>query len=201
MAEPAAHDLKRVAPDVEIIWRAFELRPEPVPTLDPRGEYLTRVWRDAVYPMAERLGVTMRLPPVQPRSRLAHEAAQWARRQGRFEDYNASVFRAFFERGEDIGDTDVLARLTSDLQLDEAGLRSALERREFEGVVLADERDAERLGVTGVPAFIADRRAMLFGVQPVAALQEMVARVSATAEDQTSARLDHLPLRITRLEN
>ena len=201
MAEPAAHDLKRVAPDVEIIWRAFELRPEPVPTLDPRGEYLTRVWRDAVYPMAERLGVTMRLPPVQPRSRRAHEAAQWARRQGRFEDYNAAVFRAFFERGEDIGDTDVLAQIASDLQLDEAGLRSALERRAFEGVVLADERDAERLGVTGVPAFIADRRAMLFGVQPVATLQEMVARVSATAEDQTPARLDHLPLRITRLEN
>ena len=25
-------------------WRAFELRPEPVPTLPPRGEYLVNVW-------------------------------------------------------------------------------------------------------------------------------------------------------------
>ena len=183
---------------MEIVWRAFELRPEPVPTLDPGGEYLTRVWRDAVYPIAERLGVTMRLPPVQPRSRRAHEAARWARRQGRFEVYNAAVFRAFFERGEDIGDTEALARLASDLQLDEAGLRSALERREFEDDVLADERAAESLGVTGVPAFIADRRAMLFGVQPVATLQEMIARVRATAENQTSAPLSQLPLRITR---
>lgn len=198
MAEPAVHDLKRVAPDVEIVWRAFELRPEPVPTLDPGGEYLTRVWRDAVYPMAQRLGIRMRLPPVQPRSRRAHEAAQWARRQGRFEDYNAAVFRAFFERGEDIGEVDVLARLASDLQLDGAGLRSALERREFEDDVLADGREAGRLGVTGVPAFIADRRAMLFGVQPSATLQEMVARVRATAEDQTSTSPGHLPLRITR---
>lgn len=169
--------------------------------LDPRGEYLTRVWRDAVYPMAERLGVTMRLPPAQPRSRRAHEAAQWARRQGRFEDYNAAVFRAFFKRGEDISDTDVLARLASGLQLDEAALRSALERREFEGEVLADEREAERLGVTGVPAFIANRRAMLFGVQPVATLQEMVAQVRATAEDQTSTPLGRLPLSITRQKN
>jgi hypothetical protein len=39
---------------------------------------------------------------MQPRSRLAHQAAHWARGQGRFEDYNAAVFRAFFERGEDI---------------------------------------------------------------------------------------------------
>jgi predicted DsbA family dithiol-disulfide isomerase len=198
LAEPAVHDLKRLAPDVEIVWRAFELRPEPVPTLDPRGEYLTRVWREAVYPMAEHLGIQMRLPPVQPRSRRAHEAAQWARRQGRFEDYNAAVFRAFFERGEDIGNVGVLARLASDLQLDESALRSALERREFESDVLADEQEAARLGVTGVPAFIADRRAMLFGVQPVATLQEMVARVSATTAAQTSTPLSHLPLRITR---
>ena len=172
-----------------------------MPTLDPGGEYLTRVWRDAVYPMAERLGIGMRLPPIQPRSRRAHEAAQWARREGRFEDFNAAVFRAFFERGEDIGDTEALAGLASDLQLDEIGLRSALERREFEGDVLADEREAERLGVTGVPAFIADRRAMLFGVQPVATLQEMIMRVCATAGDQTSTPLGHLPIRITRREN
>lgn len=198
MAEPAIHDLKRLAPDVEIVWRAFELRPEPVPTLDPRGEYLTRVWRDAVYPMAERLGVTMHLPPVQSRSRRAHEAAQWARRRGRFEDYNSAVFRAFFERGEDIGDVDVLARIAFDLQLDDAALRSALERREFEGDVLVDEHEAARLGVTGVPAFIADRRAMLFGVQPVVTLREMVARVSATTAAQTSTPLSHLPLRLTR---
>jgi predicted DsbA family dithiol-disulfide isomerase len=47
--------------------------------------------------------MTMKLPPVQPRSRLAHEAARWAREQGCFDDYHAAVFRSFFERGEDIG--------------------------------------------------------------------------------------------------
>ncbi len=79
------------------MWRAYELRPHSVPTLDPDGEYLHRVWDASVYPMAERMGIPMKLPPVQPRSRLAHEAAQWAREQGRFDDYNAAVFRAFFE--------------------------------------------------------------------------------------------------------
>ncbi|MDQ3803335.1 MAG: hypothetical protein M3416_05715 [Acidobacteriota bacterium] len=54
----------------EVVWRAFELRPEPVPALDPNGEYLRRVWRSSVYPLAEWLGVTMRPPPVQPRSRI-----------------------------------------------------------------------------------------------------------------------------------
>ena len=94
--------------DVELIWCAFELRPDPVPTLDPKGEYLQRVWRDSVYPLSDRLGFNMKLPSVQPRSRKAHEAAHWARSAGYFNEYNLAIFRAFFEKGEDIGKIDVL---------------------------------------------------------------------------------------------
>ncbi len=155
------------------------MRPEPVRTLDPHGEYLTRVWRESVYPLAERLSVIMKLPPVQPRSRLAHEAAKWAQTQRRFDDYNAAVFRSFFERGENIGDLEVLVRLASDLRLDAEALCRALREREFEASVSADEREAEKLGVSGVPAFVADRRAALSGVQPVSALSALVDRARA----------------------
>lgn len=175
MAEPAVHELRRQDADVEVVWRAYELRPEPVPTLDPGGEYLQRVWRDAVYPLSERLGITMRLPPVQPRSRLAHEAAHWARTvAGRFDEYNAAVFRAFFERGEDIGEVDVLIELARALELDDGALRRALEGREYEASVLADEREAAALGISGVPAFVADRRALVSGVQTVERLKNLV---------------------------
>ncbi|HCX31328.1 MAG TPA: disulfide bond formation protein DsbA [Blastocatellia bacterium] len=177
MAEPAVHELVKAEPVVEIVWRAFELRPEQVPTLVPKGDYLQRAWSTSVYPLAERLGVTMKLPPVQPRTRLAHEAAHWARMQGRFDDYHAEVFRAFFERGEDIGDVDVLASLALELGLDSASLRLALKTREFEESVLKDEREAASLGVTGVPAFIANRKAALSGVQPVENLKKLVERV------------------------
>ncbi|MDQ3309649.1 MAG: DsbA family protein, partial [Gemmatimonadota bacterium] len=29
---------------LEVEWKAFELRPDPVPTLDPAGEYLRTTW-------------------------------------------------------------------------------------------------------------------------------------------------------------
>lgn len=164
---------------MEIVWRAFELRPEPVPTLDPGGEYLTRAWRDGVYPLAERLGITMRLPPVQPRSLLAHEAAKWAATVNRFDDYNKAVFRSFFERGENIGEAEVLVKLAEELRLDAEELRRALAHREFEAQVLADEREAAALGVSAVPAFVANRCAALSGVQSVAALQTLIERVKA----------------------
>jgi predicted DsbA family dithiol-disulfide isomerase len=164
-------------PHVELIWRAFELRPEPVPMIDPNSDYLRRAWSDSVAPMAERLGVTMRFPPVKPRTRLAHEAAHWARAQGRFDDYHNEVFRAFFERGEDIGDGEVLIALAQKLELDSESLRQALTSREFGASVVADEHEAARLGMNGVPAFVADRKAALSGVQPIENLKKLVESV------------------------
>lgn len=175
------HELVKSDPAIEVVWRAFELRPEPVPALDPAGDYLRRAWATSVYPLAERLGVMMKLPPLQPRSRRAHEAAHWARTQGRFDDYHASIFRAFFERGEDIGDMNVLASLASELTLPGETLRDALERRVFESSALDDEREAAALGISGVPAFVADRRTALSGVQPVDSLKQLVAHARTSA--------------------
>jgi predicted DsbA family dithiol-disulfide isomerase len=161
-------------PDVAIVWRAFELRPDPVPTLDPNGEYLHRVWGSSVYPLAENLGIDIKLPPVQPRSRRAHEAAHWARRHGKFREYNDALFRAFFQRGEDIGNTDVLVRLASDMGVDGDDLRAALDNDLSLENVLADEREAKKLGLSGVPAFVANRKIALSGVQSVESLQKLV---------------------------
>ena len=168
--------MPRAEAGIEVTWRAYELRPDPVPTLDPDGEYLRRVWASSVYPLAASLGMEIRLPPVQPRSRLAHEAAYWARSQGGFDDYNAAVFRAFFENGADIGKEDVLVALASELGLDGESLGRALAAREFQRAVLEDERDARFAGVNGVPAFIANRRVLLSGVQPVETLRAFVAQ-------------------------
>ena len=119
----------------------------------------------------------MKFPPVKPRTRLAHEAAHWARAQGRFEDYHHEIFRAFFERGEDIGDVEVLMALARRLGLDSDSLRLALTNHEFEESVLADESEAARLGVSGVPAFVANRKAALSGVQPIENLMQLIETV------------------------
>ena len=148
-----------------------------MPTLDADGEYLHRVWGSSVYPMAERLGMTLRLPPVQPRSRRAHEAAHWSRTEGRFDEYNAEIFRAFFERGEDVGRIDVLTDLVAQLGLKSESLRRALESQVFEEAVLADERHAQALGISGVPAFVADGKAALSGVQSLEDLRALIEHV------------------------
>jgi len=171
-------ELKRRVPEVEVVWRAYELRPEPAPLA--ARDYLERAWRQSVYPMAERLGVPMRLPPNQAYSRLAHEAALWARAAGAFDAMNGAIFRAFFERGEDIGDADVLVRLAESAGLDGAALRESLERHEHLGAVLADEAAAERYGLRGVPAFVCGGYGLV-GVQSADTLEAFVERAGGTS--------------------
>jgi predicted DsbA family dithiol-disulfide isomerase len=153
LAEPAIEQVKKEFPDlIEVRWRAYELRPAPVPTLDPNGDYLHRVWSKAVFPMATERGIKVRLPPMQPRSRLAHEAVAFARLHNKDLELHHAIFIAFFEFGEDIGKLDVLVKLALKLDLEEPALRKALAEGGFREEVLADETLSQRLEITGVPA-------------------------------------------------
>jgi predicted DsbA family dithiol-disulfide isomerase len=142
---------------LDVVWHAFELRPDPVPTLDPDGDYLHTVWNRSVYPMAQQLGMRIKLPPVQPRSRKAFEAVAFARDAGRFDTMHLALFRAFFEQGRDIGDSAELLSLAQDCGLDSNALRAALDDGRYTQQVLQDERQAQALGVSGVPLILVRR--------------------------------------------
>ena len=139
---------------VRIDWRPFELRPDPVPTLEPNCTYLRDIWACAVYPKAMARGLSLRLPPVQPRSRLAHEAALFAKTESLFGAMNSALFKAFFEDGLDIGDLMILVEIGKGVGLDPEGLRHALEEGRHSKRVLAEEDQALKLGISGVPAIL-----------------------------------------------
>ncbi|HSH47226.1 MAG TPA: DsbA family protein [Halomonas sp.] len=166
---------ERFGEEVEIRWRAFELRPEPEPTLDPDGDYLHDIWERAVYPMAAERGMTLRLPRLQPRSRLAHEASAWASgresaRPGAGAAMRSALFRGFFEESLDLADSEALTQVAETQGLDGEALRRALAAGEFRERVLADQRAARELGIGGVPAlrFALDgeHAGVLEGAQP-----------------------------------
>jgi predicted DsbA family dithiol-disulfide isomerase len=181
LAEPALRTLLQEDGEIDVRWRSFELRPTTAPPLDPNAEYLHRVWETSVLPLAARLGVSMALPPVQPRTRRTHEAAHWARSIGRFDEFHSAILTAFFERGENIGEIDALVALADALGMPGAGLREALISRAFEQHVIDDEDLAREMDVGSVPAFIADGRVGVIGVQPVEVLRDLVARARETA--------------------
>jgi predicted DsbA family dithiol-disulfide isomerase len=169
--------------DIDIAWRAYELRPEPQPLLDPDGDYLVNIWETAVYPMAEERGLVLRLPPVQPRSRLAAVTAAFAQDVGAFDAVHEALFRAFFEEGLDIGDRSVLLDIATLAGLDSAELHRALGDPALEARVVAEEEQAVRLGIGGVPAMVirhgAGQAYLLSGAQPFDVVQHAVEQARA----------------------
>ncbi|MEW5789999.1 MAG: DsbA family oxidoreductase [Pseudomonadota bacterium] len=136
---------------VQIDWHAFELRPYPVPTLDPQGEYLRGTGERAGYPMAAQRGMRLRLSPVQPRSRRALEAAEFARDAGRHEAMHTALFRAFFKGGRDL---DVLLEVAASVDLEPTCLQAALEAGQYTAKVQADRALPEQLGIRSVPRML-----------------------------------------------
>ena len=141
--------------------------------LDPRGEYLTSAWNNHVYPLAEKIGLGMKMPSIQPRSRLAHEAAKWAETCGHMGEYHLALFKAIFVDDQDISNIDILMKLADDLNLDADDLRQSLEENRFTTQVVGDENEAMNVGVRAVPAFVVDGQLLAAGVQSVERLQDL----------------------------
>lgn len=156
LAEGALAELARDR-DVRVTTRPFELRPDPVPTLRPEDAYLPKIWRDVVYPMAERLGVPLTLPTVspQPRSEKAFMGLQLARERGVADAYSAAMFRAFFQDDRNIGDDRVLIQVAQSVGLDEQEMEKALRSEARRAQQRSDQAYAvDTVGVTSVPSVL-----------------------------------------------
>ena len=145
----------------------FELRPYPTPSLRPDGEYLQRAWSQSVYPLAEQMGVAIRLPTVspQPHTHLAFEGLQFAKEHGEGTAYNSRVVRAFFQEDQDIGDVEVLTRLAGEVGLVAQDFRQALNSRRYQEAHQRALNQASEMNITAIPAFQIGEH-LLFGVQP-----------------------------------
>lgn len=163
--------------EVEIEWMPFELRPYPTPTLKPEDEYLPRVWKASVYPMAERLGVPIQLPTVspQPYTRKAFLGLQYAKQQGKGNEYTTTVMKAFFQQNLNIGEDQVLKNILANLGLNPAELDEFVNSPQANAQHDADLQYAKQLGIQAVPSLAVGEQ-FFSGVPSVQALRDAVQR-------------------------
>ncbi|MDP9882792.1 putative DsbA family dithiol-disulfide isomerase [Sinomonas atrocyanea] len=77
-----------------------------------------------------------------------------------------ALLSAHFEHGEDIGSRDVLVRIGAEAGLDGSEITAALEAGTYRDSVAADIRQAQALGIQGVPFFVLDNKYGVSGAQP-----------------------------------
>jgi predicted DsbA family dithiol-disulfide isomerase len=118
----------------------------------------------------------MKLPSVSPYpyTNLAFQELEFAKDQGKGDEYNDAVFRAFFQQSRNIGRVDVLSEITKEVGLDSEQFRGALERGAYRDRVQQLLQTAyERIRVTAVPTMIIGRQ-RLEGLYPAETMRQVI---------------------------
>lgn len=178
-----------------VVWRPFELNPDvPVEGVD-RETFMAAKMPDqarleAAHVELERQGeasgIRFRFDLISriPNTRRSHLLIAHAARRGLQSAVKDRLMRAYFEEGADIGELDELVRLGTEVGLSAAETRNALILRVGQDGVVAAERHASVLGITGVPTYIFDGQYTISGAQEVG----IFARVFDQVAEFASAR-------------
>ncbi|MEQ8400232.1 MAG: DsbA family oxidoreductase [Roseitalea porphyridii] len=162
--------------DLSVTWRPFQLDATiPAGGVD-RREYLDAKFggadqaqeayaRIGAAGASEGIDFNFEAIDVSPNTLDAHRVIRWA--GGVDEATQGAVveqlFRRFFLHGEDIGQTDVLARAAGEAGMDDVLVRDLLATERDVEEVGAEAAHAAQIGVTGVPCFIFARRIAVSG--------------------------------------
>lgn len=167
-------------------WIAFPLHPET----PEQGQSLASLFagRDIDIPSvlahlkatAEKLGLAFNERNMTYNSRRAQEMAKYAEAQGCGHEFHRRVFEAYFARGENIVNYDVLGKIAAAAGLDPLGAEQAVRQGRYTEAVDQEWQRCRDMRITAVPTFHIDGR-RLVGAQSYEAIAAMV-RAAGVAE-------------------
>jgi predicted DsbA family dithiol-disulfide isomerase len=167
---------RRPHAEPRVVYRPFELNPDlPQEGVD-RAAFLAARINDqerfaesqrALVGLGAAVGITFRFDRIErvPNTRRSHLLIALAARRALQSAVKERVMRAYFEEGADIGDVEELVRLGVEAGLPEHETRRNLVLGAGTDAVVAAERHAVGLGLSGVPTFIFDGQYTLSGAQ------------------------------------
>jgi predicted DsbA family dithiol-disulfide isomerase len=161
---------------VSISWRAFQLNPDMSSAGVSRESYLAakfgsplraaRIY-DAMRDAGGAEGIEFAFDRIRrtPNTIAAHRLVRFASKQGKADRLVEALFRAYFEQGRDTGRIEVLADIAAETGFERLAALRWLESDAALAEILEEDRNARRLGITGVPCFIIDSGYALSGAQ------------------------------------
>lgn len=163
--------------DFEIQYLPFELNPNiPKEGFDQKeylinkfgGEIRYKEVTDHVTKIAteEGLNFNFSLQAKSPNTLDAHRIIWLAQKEEKQKEVAEAFFKAYFEKGIDLTQTENLISISKEAGLDEVMVRNFLGSEEAINEVRIQEELNQKLGVTGVPFYIINDKYGISGAQP-----------------------------------
>jgi predicted DsbA family dithiol-disulfide isomerase len=132
---------------------------------------------------AEEVGLKLLRPPFIPCSRPALEVAEYAREQGKFDQFHLAVFKAYWEEAKNIGFRDILLQVAQESGLEAKEVESCLDSGRYTKLVKVQSEEAKQSGIGGIPAYIIGDH-LLEGAQPYPVFQSAMENMGIKIKDR-----------------
>lgn len=162
--------------DFEVEYHPFELNPQiPVNGLDQK-EYLVEKFggeeryeqltgRVVQVAAAEGLTFDYEKQKTSPNTRKSHALIQLAHEEGKQLPVMEAFFKAYFTDGKDLTKDSILTEIAVEAGLDKTKVESVLQDESAVLQVALAEQEMYKLGITGVPFYIINKKYGVSGAQ------------------------------------
>ena len=194
--ERAISLVREEQPDFQYVvrWRPFFLNPDTPPEGEPYLPFLVQkfggrerveeIWR-RIQEVGASLGIDYQFEKIQVRANtlMAHRLIHWAQQQGDASGVVEGLFKAQFERGENVSDRLVLANVAAACGYDHAEVLRYLDSDEDVSLIQKLEHESRTWGVNSVPTFVFDRKSGIQGAEDPRVLADGIKQAIASSGD------------------
>ena len=165
------------AREVEILWKSYLLDPELVSDSSKSiHEHLAHAkgWTtdyakemdNYVSGMAKESGLNYNMDAVKVANTTdAHRLIQFAKTKQKTNEAEEALFDAYFVKGKNLADRNTLIQIAVSIGLDAEETKTILDSGRFNTELQQDIQEANRIGVSGVPFFVFNRKFAVSGAQ------------------------------------
>lgn len=163
---------------LEVEWIGYELYPET----PKEGVLVTEEFPDldmgkmleGLNKVAVPYGIKFNPFKKMPNTKLALAASEFARDNGKFEQFNGEMFKAIFTENQDIGLLETILSCAKKSGLDSAALEKVLKEETYLPKLEQGRELGEKHKVAGLPTFIINKHDRIVGIQTYEAFVEAI---------------------------
>ena len=177
----------------DIFWRPFQLNPDmPKGGMDRRqyleakfGAERAETFYKQIEDHAKGAGLDVRFDLIErtPNTFDAHRLIRWSRSTGMQNAVVNQLFVRYFERGEDLGDRDLLLDVAESVGMEREVVKQLYDNDADRELLETEESTAREIGVNGVPTFIVANKHVVTGAQPPDLWENVLDELGASREE------------------
>lgn len=182
---------------ITLVWRPFQLDASIPPGGVDRKTYMEKKFGaerakevgNTIREFGNAVGIDFRFDLIEksPNTLDSHRLIRWAGTAGCQNEMVDSLFRRYFEHGEDIGSHDVLVDAAREVGMDTDIVRDLLSKDADRDLIAKEDAMAREIGIQGVPSFVINSQWVVTGAQEPETLVRMFNKLLAREAEEAAA--------------